>query len=312
MSYLHLENLYKNQLILLLRECFALEKIHGTSAHITFKSNPSNKSQRQLVFFSGGESYNNFVALFDKDKLFKQLSEIDVDPDKDITIYGEAYGGKQQGMTATYGKSLKFIAFDVQIGESWLDVLKADDFVKKLDLEFVPYAKSSTDLKELDYNRDLPSIQSVRNGVITPEQFTAASNDRTLCKQLCVVREGVVLRPLIELTLNNGNRLICKHKGDDFKETATPRPVVDPAKIVVLEDADKVATEWCVPERLLHVLDKLPGHCMERMRDIITAMQEDVLREGKGEIVESEAVKKAIGKKTVELYKNFVKSKIGT
>lgn len=30
MSYLHIPNLYKDQTILLLRECFALEKVHGT------------------------------------------------------------------------------------------------------------------------------------------------------------------------------------------------------------------------------------------------------------------------------------------
>lgn len=296
-------------MILLFRECYALEKIHGTSAHITFKSNPSNLAQRQLVFFAGGESHNNFVSLFDKDKLFNELTNLGVDPDKDITIYGEAYGGKQQGMSATYGPRLRFVAFDVQIGDCWLEVPKAEDFVKKLGLEFVHYMKVSTDLKDLDYQRDLPSAQAVKNGVITLEQFYEATIDRNLCKQLRVVREGVVLRPLIEVTLNNGNRLICKHKGDDFKETATPRAVVDPAQMTVLDDANKIADEWCVSERLRHVLDKLPGHSMERMRDIIVAMQEDVLREAKGEIVESEAVKKAIGKKTVELYKNHLKSK---
>lgn len=312
MGYLHINNLYKEQLILLFRECYAMEKIHGTSAHITFKSNPSNLAQRQLVFFAGGESHNNFVALFDREKLFNELAQIGVDADKDITIYGEAYGGKQQGMSATYGTKLRFIAFDVQIGDYWLDVPKAEDFVKKLGLEFVHYEKVSTELKDLDYQRDLPSVQSVRNGVITTEQFSAAANDHNLCKQLKVVREGVVLRPLVEVALSNGNRVICKHKGDDFKETATPRPVVDPAKITVLDDAEKIADEWVTPMRLEHVLDKLPGHSMERMRDIIFMMQEDVLREAAGEIVESEAVKKAIGKKAVVLYKQFLTSKLNS
>ena len=34
MSYLHIQNLYKDPRILMLREVYALEKIHGTSAHI--------------------------------------------------------------------------------------------------------------------------------------------------------------------------------------------------------------------------------------------------------------------------------------
>ena len=36
MGYAHIENLYKNQTILLFRRCWALEKVHGTSAHITY------------------------------------------------------------------------------------------------------------------------------------------------------------------------------------------------------------------------------------------------------------------------------------
>ena len=32
MGYLHIENLYKAQDILLFRECYALEKVHGTAA----------------------------------------------------------------------------------------------------------------------------------------------------------------------------------------------------------------------------------------------------------------------------------------
>jgi hypothetical protein len=32
MAYLHIENLYKARDIMLFRECYAMEKIHGTSA----------------------------------------------------------------------------------------------------------------------------------------------------------------------------------------------------------------------------------------------------------------------------------------
>src|SRR5690348_10996218 len=40
MGYLHIGNLYKTQDLLLFRECYALEKVHGTSAHITCKTIP--------------------------------------------------------------------------------------------------------------------------------------------------------------------------------------------------------------------------------------------------------------------------------
>jgi hypothetical protein len=113
MGYLHIDNLYKDQTILMFKECYALEKIHGTSAHISW-----NVKDKKVKFFSGGESYERFVSLFDIEFLQKTFAENFID--SNVTIYGEAYGGKQQGMSNTYGKELKFIGFEVQVGEYWL------------------------------------------------------------------------------------------------------------------------------------------------------------------------------------------------
>jgi hypothetical protein len=63
MGYRHTENLYKDQTILMLRECYALEKVHGTSAHITWKDGNFGGT---VSYFSGGEKYANFVKLFDE------------------------------------------------------------------------------------------------------------------------------------------------------------------------------------------------------------------------------------------------------
>jgi len=316
MGYAHIENLYKNQWILLFKECYALEKIHGTSAHIHFNPSVTPTSTGRLTFFAGGESHNKFLSLFNEAELLKAFNNLGIPCDKSVTVYGEAYGGKCQGMSHTYGPNLKFIVFDVQIGDCWLNVPDAEQVAKKLGLEFVHYIKVSlakatinglgiliveTSLSGVDQQRDACSVQSVRNGVTTAEDYMAGKGKK---------REGVVLRPLIELTMNNGERVICKHKGEEFKETATPRPVVDPSKLKMLEDANAIANEWVTATRLQHVIDKIPGHCMEKMREIISAMTEDVLREANGEIVESDAVKKAISKKTVEMYKNFLKSQM--
>src|SRR3990167_11482310 len=48
MSYMHIENLYKAQDILAFKRCFALEKIHGTSAHVAWRDG-------SVVLSSGGE-----------------------------------------------------------------------------------------------------------------------------------------------------------------------------------------------------------------------------------------------------------------
>lgn len=278
--------MYKEQDILLFKECFALEKTHGTSSHVSWDG-------KELKFFSGGASHERFVSLFNQDILKQKFVDMGLPIEKTITIFGEAYGGKEQGMSATYGKELKFVAFDVQIGECWLDVPKAEEICKNLGLEFVHYVKISTDLKELDAQRDADSVQAIRNGVGPGK-----------------MREGIVIRPLIELTKNNGARIICKHKRDEFRETKSPRPIIDPEKLKVLAEAEQIADEYVTLTRLQHVLQKIPDHSIEKMGIIIRAMVEDVTREAKGEIVESDAAKKAIGKKTALMYKNFLNRKL--
>ena len=57
MAYRHIDNLYKNQDILLFKECYASEKIHGTSAHVRWTE------EGGLSFFSGGEQHDRFMAL---------------------------------------------------------------------------------------------------------------------------------------------------------------------------------------------------------------------------------------------------------
>lgn len=279
MGYMHIDNLYKNIDIMQFKECYAIEKIHGTSAHVRFKDG-------EVAFFAGGEKHDKFVALFDKEFLTEKFTEIF---DCDVVIYGEAYGGKQQGMSATYGKELKFIVFDVKVGGIWLDVINAEDVATKLGLEFVYYVKVPTDLKYIDAERDRPSTQAKRNGIKEEK-----------------IAEGIVLRPLVELIKSNGKRVISKHKRDEFMETKTKREV-DPEKLRVLAEAKEIAEEWVTPMRLDHVLDKLgnPDE-ISGTGNVIKAMIEDVFREASGEIVESRTAQQAIGKAAAILYKKRI------
>lgn len=278
MSYMHIENLYKDTRILEFKHVYAMEKIHGTSAHISWKDG-------RLLFSSGGEKYERFVALFNQEALTLGFEAAGVDR---AVVFGEAYGGKQQGMSATYGSDLRFIAFEVKIGDLWLAVPQAEQFARALGLDFVHYQLVSSDLDVLNAERDADSVQAVRNGTGPGHK-----------------REGVVLRPPFEVRLNNDERLIVKHKRDDFRETQTPRKVgVAPE---VLADAQCVADEWVTPMRLTHVLQKLPNVSgMEHTGVVVSAMMEDVLREGAGEIVDSPAVRKAISKATAALWKRKV------
>lgn len=311
MGYLHINNLYKEQTILLFKECYALEKIHGTSAHVRLQwelrpepigEGALEKVRVQVHYFSGGTPHATFVGLFDEAALVKAFTEMALPQDRSLIIFGESYGGKEQGMSHTYGKIPKFIVFDVKIGECWLDVPNAEQVAQAFGLEFVHYAKVSTDLKELDAQRDMYSIQAIRNGVSSYGPNGCVENPRP--------REGVVLRPLKEMRLNNGDRVITKHKGEAFQETATPRKVeTDLGKLKQLAEAEAVANEWVTPMRLQHVLDKIPDHDMTKMPDILRAMVEDVTREAAGEIdwsKDEKGIKKSITRRTSKLYQEYL------
>jgi len=282
MSYLGIKNLYADQDILMFKECYASEKIHGTSSHVSWKDS-------KVSFFSGGVEHLGFVSLFNEDYLVERFTALGVD---EIIVFGEAYGGKCQGMSATYGKELRFVAFEVKIGKTWLSQSDADGVATSLGLDFVPYEKCSTDIEELNRQRDLPSVQSVKCGIDGPKK-----------------REGVVLRPLIEVIKNNGVRIISKHKADDFMETKTPRKVNE-EDLKILKQANDIAEEWVTEMRLSHILDGFPNAGIESTGDIIKAMIVDVEKESEGEIVKSQAARKAISRKAANMFKARIKGSL--
>lgn len=286
MGYLHIENLYRPsaQVILLFKELYVLEKVHGTSAHVAWR-------QGKIWYSSGGESPVNFRALFDDVALTAAFQQLGHD---EVTVYGEAYGGKCQGMRKTYGDALRFIAFDVKVGAAdggtWLNVPNMADVATRLGFEVVPWRKVPSDLTVLDTERDLPSEVATRRGITEPRP-----------------REGVVLRPLHEVTTSNGNRVIVKHKGEAFSETKSPRPIVDPAALPVLSEAQAIADEWVTPRRLEHVLQRVEcSSDISATPRVITAMIEDIFREAQGEIVESKEARAAVGRATAKLYKTYL------
>lgn len=296
MGYMHIENLYKNQTVLLFKELYALEKLHGTSAHIGFSSDKSTKfemgtKEQHGVFeypeglmsvFAGGASLQNFLKLFDSIQTAQKLHEMGI---SEIAIHGELYGGSMQKQSHRYGPNLKFCVFDVAINGIWLQVPNAEEVASKLGFEFVAWQKIPATVEACDNARDFFSVQAQRNGVTEPQHM-----------------EGVILRPIVEMTDNTGHRVIAKHKRPEMRETATDRKVSD-GKQQVLADAAAIANEWVTETRLDHVLDKLPKDIgISGTGLVIKAMVEDVLREGAGEIVDSKEARNAISQRARNLF----------
>jgi hypothetical protein len=283
MGYMKIPNLYKDQDVLLFKEVFYMEKIHGTSAHIKWKNS-------KLSFFSGGVNRENFITLFDHDKLIEKFHDMGRE---EIVIYGEAYGGKCQKMAHTYGDKLRFVVFEVKIDGIWLDVESAFLLTTSFDLDFVDYGKCSTNIEELDKQMKAPSVQAVKCGITEPKE-----------------REGIVIRPLKEILKSDGNRIIAKHKNDSFRETKTKRNI-DAKQLEIIQEANAIADEWVTEMRLVHVLDKFPNASVKQTGDIIKAMIKDIEIEAEGEIVASKASRQAISRKTASMFKKMLKKTIG-
>lgn len=292
MSYMHIDNLYRSQEILAFKTCYAMEKIHGTSAHVAWRDG-------RVVLSSGGESSERFAKLFDVEKLAALFAAKFLE-NESVTVYGEAYGGKQQRMSKTYGPDLKFIAFEVKVGDCWLSVPNAENVVDHLELEFVDYAEIPTDIEAINAERDKPSAQAVRNGIVEPR-----------------IREGVVLRPPFEVSLNNGKRVMSKHKREEFAERGSPKlDDIDPSKREMMENADAIANEWVVPERLMHVIDRLISERENKTlditdtRQIIELMVEDVMREAVGEVADNQPTRRAIGGRAAKMFKQHLQAQL--
>jgi len=289
MAYRDIPNLYKSRHILLFKEAIASEKIHGTSANVSFKSENIGS---ELKFFSGGANHMLFMEFFNREKLLENFKKLGQD---NVTVYGEAYGGKLQGMRKTYGDKLYFTAFEVRIGGIWLSVEKAQNVCSKLGIEFVPYERIPCNMKAIDAERARPSVVS---------KWRIGAEDKE--------REGIVLRPIEEMALNNGGRIIVKHKNENFSERKSKRDTkVTKEELEVIKKANDIAEEWVTPMRLRHVIDSIESstgikvESMENTKAVMTAMIADVLRESKDEIVDSKQARTAMCRMTAKLLKKY-------
>jgi len=368
MGYADIPNLYSDQTILLFKECYALEKVHGLRSRLTFKRQASDlstpekcaeaylkdknlsvtadefakiissgndpnsltmKDMKKFVpllkekyphvdiphfhsvfnsfcvarnqfagwdinLFSGGAKHDSFVQLFDLNDLAQRMNANSYD---ELTVYGEVYGGKMQGMSHTYGLDMKFIAFEVKYGEYWLSVPQAEKIARNLGLDFVDYVKISTDINEIDAERDKPSSIALKLNLGEKQ------------------REGVVLKPLVEVKLNNGKRVMAKHKRADFCETKSKREI-DPERAMALSDAQEIAEEWVTRMRLNHVIDAVASRLnldmdelgMQHTPEIIKEMVADVYKES--DIADTKDNRKAIGQYAAKIWLAYQKESL--
>ena len=260
------------------RRVLRLREVHGTTARISF-------TKGRVHFFAGGASYHLMCAKYDTPELTSFAEQVGVP----FVVYGEVYAGNVQGMRATYGDEQLFIGFEATVDGEWLSVPAADKFITGLGLDFVPWVRIPATLEAIESERDKPSEVAARRGITEPR-----------------LREGVVLHPVEEMLPTSG-RLNAKHKSEAFRETRTPRKVIDPEMQVVLSEAKEVAEEWVTEMRVTHVIDKLRVSGIEDTPKVVKAVLADVEAESIGEVIWSKEVRKAVGKAAAKIWIRHVR-----
>lgn len=135
----------------------------------------------------------------DVEKLLEVFTKDGIKPEDECIIFGETYGKGMQKPGGRYCKDhLKFICFDIKIGNVWLKRDAVEDICKKLNIDVVPYLGEMT----LD-----EAINMVKTGFFS-----------RIAEDLSLEAEGVVLRAPLGILDRMGRRIITKVKTKDFRD----------------------------------------------------------------------------------------------
>lgn len=113
--------------------------------------------------------------------------------ENDVTLYGEGYGKKIQGVGSLYRNDVSFILFDVMINDNYQPRSSVEDIASAFGIDVVPIIMTGT-------------IQDAVDFIKTSPMSTIGS----------APMEGVVGRPMVELKDRCGKRIIVKVKVKDF------------------------------------------------------------------------------------------------
>ena len=113
-----------------------------------------------------------------------------------VCLYGEGFGARIQKGGGNYiSTGVSFILFDVRIGDIWLKWEDVVDVADKMSIDSVPVIDTGC----LEHAVDI--VKTGFNSVVAEKERLA---------------EGLIMKPAVELTNRNGERVISKIKYKDF------------------------------------------------------------------------------------------------
>ena len=240
-------------------EWIVTEKIHGCNVSILSDGIDVQFARRNAILSK--DEYKNFYNI---DILLKKfldtVSQIyrDMGLTEQIIIYGELFGGGYPNTISSPGTKLiqngiyyhpeiQFCAFDIRIGDKYLDFNSCVDIFEKYGIFYTkPLYRGSLE----------DAINWSNNNKYAPSTLPKLLGQIDYISDIINLREGHVLKPVFPYYFPNGDFVIAKDKNDKFSEiipNSKPRHI---SHLLPIELQDKIMS--CINiQRLNNVISKI-------------------------------------------------------
>lgn len=314
-KYSSIDNLYKRPDIFALEEVVCTEKLHGCNFRVHYEADslkPSFGSRNNEVKLGSGFYADRPVQWFlDRPLLLSAMQKAvyALPGNHAVTIYGEIIGARiQKGVTYLPDEEITFRAFDVKVGDTYLDHNAFVAFCNLAMLDRVPVLYIGKPLLSVfDRYLEIDSYEALDNGVRVEKNIS----------------EGIVIKSTKELRDVHDNRMMAKHKSQGFAEaTHTPRPTKDPRWT---NPCLLVAETYVTRGRVLNAIEKAESHSLGHKVTDMSAMKylpafvfNDVLRDYENEPgetasdLDAKGLMSAITRQTGIVLKGILNERIGT
>lgn len=211
-AYTDIENLRKYKHVLEGVEVVATEKIHGANAGFAWfaKSDAEPRlwirSRRQFKKPDGGGIWADVAKQYHLDEILREVCP-------GVAVFGEVYG-QVQDLNYGFGDGVDLVVFDAFSIQSrrYLDYHAFYELVSKLNSAL----ETGYLIERWPVGRFLASAPRLYKGVFDYEKIAALAEGDTVLGQGKHVREGVVVRPLVEQWDPRLGRVILKLAGEGY------------------------------------------------------------------------------------------------
>jgi len=263
------------------------EKVHGSNFAI-YQSASAVQFAKRSAFITGDKQFCQHKRIIDNithrcTSIWNDLLLLDGSL-KELIIYGEIFGGSYQHKDVEqirgvkrvqkgveYHPDIKFYAFDIYI--------KSDLFSGFLDYDIATNLFEDAGLfhAEMIYRGTFGECKSHPDKFLTliPEYFQLPEIQGNIC-------EGIVLKPILPLTTEGGDRVILKSKNEKFieKSKAPKRPrKMAPEISETARDTLYEIIPYITENRLRNVLSKHGEFTKKEFGVIIKNFKEDIFNE---------------------------------